>query len=159
MFSLIVAFDEKRGIGKSNDLPWYIPKDLAYFKETTLNHPVIMGYNTYMSIGRPLPNRLNYVVSSKTDLDLGEKVIIINDLAGFFDKHKDTEEEIFVIGGKTIYEASLDVVKKMYITHIPGTFDVDTHFPKVDLESFRKIRSEIVFPEEIEFAVYERKEK
>ena len=158
MFSLIVAYDNNRGIGKNNDLPWYLPKDLAYFKASTLNHPVIMGYNTYKSIGRPLPNRQNYVITSKTDTDFGDDVIIINNLEAFFAEHKDTDEEIFIIGGKTIYEASLDVVKKMYISHVPGDYDVDTYFPKVNMQDFRKIKSEIVFPEEIEFAVYERKE-
>lgn len=159
MLSIIVAFDEARGIGLANDLPWNMPSDMQYFKTTTMNHPVLMGMKTYTSIGRPLPKRTNYVATRNKNAEVNESVILVNNLAAFFQKHQDTEEEIFVIGGSTIYESSLPYVKRLYISHIPGVHEVDTYFPEVDLTKFRKVKTEISTKDNIEFAVYERLEE
>ncbi|KXK11954.1 MAG: Dihydrofolate reductase type 3 [Microgenomates bacterium OLB23] len=132
---IIAAHDKNRGIGRNNDLPWHLSQDLQHFKRTTLGKPVLMGRNTYDSIlariGKPLPHRLNIVITSqplqinfsevKTARSIDEAMAIAINL---------NAEELFVIGGAQLYKATLPIAEKLYITEIDGVFDCDTYFPE-----------------------------
>ncbi|MDD3130044.1 MAG: dihydrofolate reductase [Candidatus Izemoplasmatales bacterium] len=153
MISMIFAMDPTGLIGKNNDLPWNYPEDLQYFKYITLNKTVLMGVTTFESIvarlNKPLPNRKSIVASLNEFSYPG--VEVINDLESFLKKkHK---EEIFVIGGKTIYEIALPYADKLYITHIKKVYEGDTYLD-IDLNDFKLIKSDD--NEELNFAVYER---
>lgn len=153
MISLILAMDTNGLIGKNNDLPWYYPEDLKYFKQKTLNKTVLMGRKTFESIikriNKPLPKRKNIVVSRR-DLDY-KGVIVIHDLDKFL--KQEHNEEIFVIGGKSIYEQAFKYADRLYITHIKKAYDGDTYI-NLDLNKFKKIKADV--KEEFTFAIYER---
>ncbi|MFA7075373.1 MAG: dihydrofolate reductase [Candidatus Izemoplasmatales bacterium] len=153
MISMIFAMDPTGLIGKNNDLPWNYPEDLQYFKYITLNKTVLMGVTTFESIisrlNKPLPNRKSIVASLEDFSYPG--VEVINDLDNFLKKPHN--EEIFVIGGKTIYELALPYADKLYITHIKKVYEGDTYLD-IDLSSFKLIKSDD--NEDLTFAVYER---
>ena len=137
---MIVAVDEERAIGKDNRLLWNIPEDLKRFKELTTGHTVIMGENTYHSIGRPLPNRTNIVVTLNQSLVLpGCFVVYSIDEAFQIAKEKE-QEEVFVIGGASIYRQCLPLVERLYLTLVEGKHEADTFFP--DYAEFQKVVSE-----------------
>ncbi|MFW5841948.1 MAG: dihydrofolate reductase [Bacillota bacterium] len=156
MFSLVVAYDEKRVIGKDGDLPWHFKEDLQYFKRITEHHPVVMGRKTYDSIvrrlKRPLPNRENIVVTRKQLPDKG--ITVVNDFKAYLEAHKHDDEEIFIIGGSSIFEDALPYTHKLYITHIEGTYEGDTFFPAIDFTDFIRIYTKKSGP--LTFSVYER---
>jgi dihydrofolate reductase len=135
--SLIVAMDSKRGIGKNNDLMWHLPADMNFFKETTKNQIVVMGRKNYDSIPekfRPLPNRLNVVLTRNKDFN-ADNCLVFNSLDECFDHFKDEmERKVFIIGGGEIYKMALESnrLNEMYITYIDGVFDADTFFPEFD---------------------------
>ena len=110
MLCLIVAMDENNLIGKGNELPWYYKEDLKYFKKVTLYKAVLMGYNTYLSIvdrlGTVLPNRANYVLTYEEELEHG--AVVVTNLEELIDAYKETD--LFIIGGKMVYETMLDRV-------------------------------------------------
>ncbi len=153
MISMIFAIDPTGLIGKNNDLPWNYPEDLQYFKYVTLNKTVLMGVTTFESIvtrlNKPLPNRKSIVASLNGFSYPG--VEVISDLIGFLKKPH--EEEIFVIGGKTIYELAFPYADRLYITHIKKVYEGDTYLD-LDLSGFKLIKSDD--NEELTFAVYER---
>ena len=154
MISLIFAIDKNNLIGKGNDLPWYYPEDLKYFKEVTMNKTVVMGSKTFKSIydriGKPLPNRNNVVLSRNLNLHYDD-VLVINDLFEYLNKQN---EEIFVIGGKQVYELTLPIADRLYITHINKSYEGDVYFPEIPYDKFNKIN--YVVNGDLEFAVYER---
>lgn len=160
MISIIVAIDKNNLIGNKNSLPWNYPEDLKYFREITLNKTVLMGKNTFISIlnrnNKPLPKRKNIVVSHDKNLKFDfENVEVVNDLEKFLTTNKN--EEIFVIGGKQIYEFSLPYASRLYITHINKEYVGDTYFPKIDYEKFHLISNKVAG--ELNFCIYERKIK
>jgi len=128
--SSIVALAKKnRAIGNKNKLLWFIPEDMHYFRDITLGHPVIMGKTTYESIGRPLPNRLNIILSKDDRLEIpGVTIAKSIDQALDIAKAKD-KEEIFIIGGASIYQQTMNLVDRLYITEVEGDFEADTYFP------------------------------
>lgn len=139
--SMIAAVAEvDRAIGYQNKLLWHIPEDFAHFKKTTFGHPIIMGKNTFLSVGRPLPGRKNIVLT----LDKGdafEGVSMSYDLQDALDQAKaDDEDEVFVIGGAAIYKAMLPYVDRLYLTLVPGDYQADTYFP--DYSDFTRVISE-----------------
>lgn len=127
--TIIVATDAQRGIGINNTLPWKLPEDLAHFKRTTTGHPIIMGRKTFDSIGRPLPNRRNIVVTrnDKWSHEGVETVGSIEAAIALLDG-----AEGFVIGGAEIYKQSLQLADQLIITEIAHTFECDAFFPEVD---------------------------
>ncbi|MFW5794292.1 MAG: dihydrofolate reductase [Bacillota bacterium] len=153
MISLILAMDPNGLIGKKNDLPWHYSEDLKYFKKITLNKTVLMGRKTFESIlkrlNKPLPKRKNIVVS-RSDLSY-KGITVIKDLDKFLSKNH--QEEIFVIGGKTIYEQSIKYADKLYITYIKKTYEGDTYL-KLNLDQFKKIKE--VETKDLIFTIYER---
>lgn len=137
MISLIVAMDRNRVIGNKNDLPWHLPKDLKFFKEKTTGNTIVMGRKTFLSIGKPLPNRRN-VVLSRSNPDLPEGVEVIENLQELVNwNEKNPEEEIFVLGGGEIFAQALPLADRMYITFIDETFEGDTFFPHFSEEEWR----------------------
>lgn len=133
--SIIAAIDEKRGIGKAGQLPWHISEDLKRFKQITSGHTVIMGRKTFESIGKPLPNRVNIVITSQTQNmnSTSEDLIFVNSLEKALEKAKD---DVFIIGGGQVYAESIAKADKLYLTLIDGDFNCDTFFP--DYSQFSK---------------------
>ncbi len=155
MISLIFAIDENNLIGKNNDLPWHFKEDLEYFKKTTLNHTVLMGRKTFESIvnrlNKPLPKRKN-VVASKHGFSYPD-VMVIHDLKTYLENID--EEEVFVIGGKSIYEVAFPYAKKLYITFIKGKYEGDTYL-NFDLSDFELVSKDE--RENLIFAIFERRD-
>ena len=128
--SLIAAIGKNNELGKNNKLIWNLPGDMKFFRETTTNHTVIMGYNTYLSIGRPLPNRRNVVLTSK-DID-NENIYVYHKIDDLI-KNEVKDEEVFVIGGSSLYNYFYDLADKMYLTLIDDEDSMaDTYFPNID---------------------------
>ncbi len=139
MISLIAALAADRVIGMENAMPWNLPADLAWFKRNTLNKPVIMGRLTWESIGRPLPNRLNIVVSSQPGN--AEGVTWVSSIEEAINVAGDAEE-IMVIGGGRIYAQLLDRADRLYLTHIDAEVEGDTHFPDYEPDEWESSFSE-----------------
>lgn len=131
MINIIVAISNNRAIGKDNKLLWHLPNDLNFFKKTTTGHPVIMGRKTYEAIGKPLPNRLNIVISRNKN-ENQESLVYCNSLEEAITLAKTKDEEIFIIGGGEIYKQSLAVADTLYVTQVNVDIDGDTFFPEID---------------------------
>lgn len=131
--SAIVAYDENNVIGDGNQLPWNLPEDLQWFKEVTTGNTILMGSRTYDSIGRPLPNRENIVLSkSRSDVDGCKVFSDILDALLYAAIHG---KELYVIGGGEIYKEALPYIDKLYITHVKGKHKGDVEFPELDLKN------------------------
>ena len=136
---LIVAQGLNRVIGHNNEMPWHIPEDLQYFKRTTLGKPVIMGRKTFESIGRPLPQRPNIVITRQQDWQAeGVEVAHSIDQAIEMAKELGDFEEIMVIGGAEIYRQSLPMADRLYITQVQAAFEGDAFFPEYTLDEWRR---------------------
>src|ERR1700755_1661370 len=106
IISFIVAVSENNAIGRNNTLPWYLPEDLKFFKRTTMGKPVVMGRKTFESLGRPLPGRLNIVLTNNKDFVAPEGVLVYNDINAAVERLKrEPVEESFIIGGGQIFES------------------------------------------------------
>lgn len=139
--SIVVAISENRVIGRDNKLPWHIPEDLKRFKELTLNHPIIMGRKTYESIGRPLPQRTNIVITRDKNYHV-EGLVVVHSIEEAIQKSsKIDQEEIFIIGGGKIFEQSLHLTDKICLTIVHKIVEGDVYFPEYrqfTKETFRK---------------------
>ena len=148
--ALIVAMDSDRGIGKNNDLMWHLPKDMKFFKDTTQGQIVVMGRKNYDSIPekyRPLPNRLNVVLTRNEKFD-APNCLVFHSLEECLTHFKEESERIvFIIGGGEIYRMALDsgILDEMYITHVHERYDAETFFPSFEED---KWESEILFEQE-----------
>ena len=135
MIAMVLAMDVHGLIGKNNDLPWHFPEDLKYFKSLTLNHTVLMGRKTFESIinrlGKPLPNRDNVVLTSK-DIQY-PNVQVIRDLDAYLKKNQ--SKDIYIIGGKQVFESAMDDIDTLYVTHIKHLYEGDT-FIDIDFSNF-----------------------
>ncbi len=127
IISMIAAMADNRIIGKDNQMPWHLPADFAWFKRCTMGKPVVMGRKTYESIGRPLPGRLNIVISRDETLKI-EGVTTVTSIEQALDVAGDVEE-VMIIGGGAIYASCLPMANKLYVTHIEAAIDGDTQFP------------------------------
>lgn len=139
MISLIAALAADRIIGMENAMPWDLPADLAWFKRNTLKKPVIMGRLTFESIGRPLPGRLNIVVSSQPGITEGATWVTSLDAAL---QAAGDAEEIMVIGGGRVYEQMLKRADRLYLTHIDAEVEGDTQFPDYEPDEWQSTFSE-----------------
>jgi dihydrofolate reductase len=141
MLSLIVAMSQNNVIGDKNKLLWNLKEDLRRFKEITTGHPIIMGRKTYESIGKPLPNRKNIIIT-RSDINIDGCIVVhsIEEAINMFPN----DEEIFIIGGAEIYKQTIGKVDKMYLTVILEDYEGDAFFPYInfnmwnieDIESF-----------------------
>jgi dihydrofolate reductase len=145
MINLIVAHDQNRVIGKDNDLIWHLPGDLKFFKNTTLNHVLIMGRKTFESFPGLLPKRENVVITRQKDYKF-DGAIVFHSLIEAVDHYKD-REEVFIAGGANIYEQSFSLVERMYITKIDHGFEGDAFFPEYDEKQFQ-LKSEDFHPKD-----------
>ncbi len=138
MTTIVVAMGEKNEIGFENQLLWHLPKDLKHFKDLTSGHPIIMGRKTYESIGKPLPNRTNIVVSRKKDW-FEEGILIVGSIKEAVKFAKKIDEEVFIIGGGNIYEQTMEVVDRLEVTLVKADLNADTYFPKIDAKVWKKV--------------------
>jgi dihydrofolate reductase len=136
MISLIVAIDNNNVIGKDNNIPWRLPADQAYFKKVTMGHIVIMGRKTYESMGKPLPGRTNWIITSDIDYR-AEGCRIFTTVDEVISKING--EEVFIIGGEKIYKEFFHLADKLYITRIKAAFKGDTFFPEIIERQWRLI--------------------
>ncbi len=132
IISVIAAMSENRVIGKDNKLPWYIPEDLAWFKEKTRGKPVIMGRKTHESIGKKLPGRLNIVISRDKDYVSSCKYVYIHNSLEDAIKKYEGLDELMIIGGSELYKVAIPLADRMYLTRIGASFEGDTFFPEYD---------------------------
>lgn len=143
MISIIVAMANNHVIGKSNDLPWYLPADLKHFKELTTGHSVIMGRKTFDSIvqrlGKPLPNRTNIVVTRDQDYKY-DGVTVAHSIEEAIQKAKG--QEVFIIGGEQIFNLALSLTDQLIITEVNADIDGDTYFPEYDKNAFKEVARE-----------------
>lgn len=137
MITLVVAMGLNHEIGVDNKLPWHLPKDLKHFKEITSGHPIIMGRKTYESIGKPLPNRTNIVISRKKDW-FEEGILIVGSIKEAIKFGQKIDEDIFIIGGGNIFEQTMDIADKLEVTEIKTNIEADTFFPKIDPKIWTK---------------------
>lgn len=128
MISLIVATAENRVIGIHNKMPWHMPADLAYFKKITTGHFVVMGRKTFESIGKPLPNRTN-IILTRDETFKAEGCQVLHSIDDALELAK--TERLFVIGGAEIYRQFLPYADKVYVTYIHQSFEGDTFFPEL----------------------------
>lgn len=141
MISIIVATTENGVIGKDNQLLWKLSADLKQFRILTTGHSVIMGRKTFESIGRPLPNRTNIVISRQKDLTLPEGVLKVNSLERAIKTAKNHagNEEIFIIGGGNVYEQALKITDKVYLTEVKASIEGDAFFPALHANEWKEI--------------------
>ncbi|MFA5773077.1 MAG: dihydrofolate reductase [Candidatus Paceibacterota bacterium] len=165
ILSIISAIGKNNEIGKGNALLWDLPADMKHFRETTSGHTVIMGQKTFESIGRPLPNRRNIILTKDADFKSEgiEIVYGVDELMELLEKTEPEDSECFIIGGGQIYKLFMDKVDKLYITHVEVEFpDADTFFPQIDMTKWQKISEEKHEADEknkyrLSFAEYKRK--
>ncbi|MES3023479.1 MAG: dihydrofolate reductase [Pseudomonadota bacterium] len=138
--TIVVAIDAERGIGVNNTLPWRLPEDLAHFKRVTSGHPIIMGRKTFDSIGRPLPNRRNIVITRNPTWrhDGVEAVGSLDAAIALVGK-----AQAFIIGGAQIFAESMELAGRMIVTEIDHTFACDTFFPAIDASAWLETAREI----------------
>ena len=128
--SIIVAMDQNGLIGNDNKLPWYLPADLKHFKHTTMGKPIIMGRKTFESIGKPLPGRVNIVLTRSTGYQ-AQGCIVTSSLDDAIEA-AGTVDEVMIIGGATLYKEALAQVDRIYLTHVRAQLNGDTWFPSLD---------------------------
>ena len=131
--SIIVATSLNHAIGKDNQLLWYLPADLKFFKTTTMGCPVVMGRKTFQSIGRTLPGRKNVVINR--DKNFNSDILVVGSLDEALVKLH-AENEVFIIGGGEIYNQSIDSVDNIYITLVNTIIDADVYFSEIDKSKF-----------------------
>lgn len=140
LLSIIVAMDKNRVIGKDNDLPWRLSADLQHFKKITMGKPIVMGRKTYDSIGRPLPGRENIILTRDSSFK-AEGCTIMHSLDEIFEYCED-QEEIMIMGGATLYEVTLKLANKLYITEVHAEVEGDTWFPEIDFNNWTETSRE-----------------
>jgi len=136
MISIIAAMDENRLIGSNNDLPWHLPADLQRVKQLTTGHSIILGRKNYESIGRPLPNRKNIVITGNPDYE-APGCIVVNSINAALQAA--AGDDVFIFGGARIYQQMFDLAERMYLTRIHATFTGDTWFPEFDPAAWQEI--------------------
>ena len=131
MISLIVVHDLNRVIGQDNKMPWHIPNELAYFKEKTMGKAIVMGRSTFESIGRPLPGRLNIVITRNTSYEAAG-VTVVHSIEEAIETANQHHEEVMIIGGEQIFKEVLPYADLLYITLIQHEYEGDTYFPSYE---------------------------
>lgn len=126
--SIIAAIDPSNGLGYKNTLPWHIPEDFKIFKAKTINHTLLMGGNTFRSIGKALPNRLT-IVLTKEDIRIKDVVAVKSLTEIWENKYLRNEEELFICGGAQIYNMFIKAADRLYLSHIHTNYTCDTFFP------------------------------
>ena len=160
LLSAVVAAAENNAIGKDNQLLWHLPNDLRFFKRTTTGHTVVMGRKTYESVGKPLPNRRNIIITRQA----GYKVAgteVVHSLSEALERCAD-EEEVFIVGGAEIYRQALPLLDRIYLTRVHAQPEGDSFFPELDDEAWKLVAEERHSADErhaysYAFRIYERR--
>jgi dihydrofolate reductase len=139
--SLIVAMAENRVIGNNGQMPWHLSADLKKFRAITTGFPIIMGRKTFESIGRPLPNRTNLIISNDSDYQAAG-CLVFNDIDRALAHADQLADQVFIIGGSTLYEALLPVANTLYLTQIHQNFAGDTWFPEFSRDEWIEVTRE-----------------
>ncbi len=142
--SIITAIDKNRVIGNGNRLPWSLPADLIRFKRITWGKPIIMGRNTYDSIGRPLPGRKNIILSRRNESVPG--CLVFGSLLDAIENNQN-EKEVFIIGGQKVYQQTISMVDRLYLTIIHHEFQGDTFFPEWSYDDWEILEQEEFIPD------------
>jgi dihydrofolate reductase len=138
----IAAVDRKGAIGKGGKLPWHYHADMKFFRETTTGHAVVMGRKTWLTIGKPLKNRLNIVLSRDSSIEPQESLLVLSDVESVLSFYKSLTTDLFVIGGGQIYQAFLPQIEKWIITEVPLTVrGADAFMPEGYLDGFEVVDS------------------
>lgn len=163
LISCIVARSKNNVIGKDNEIPWYLPADLQYFKKITLGHHVLMGRNCYVSIGRPLPKRTNVIIT-RDPFFISSNCLVARSIDEALSMaYENGETEAFIIGGGQIYEQTRDLWDRLYLTEVDIETEGDVFFPDTDLQNDWQLISESMHERDEKnefnyiFWVYERK--
>lgn len=139
IISIISALAENRVIGNKNALPWHLPADFKYFKEKTLNKTIIIGLNTFKSIGeKPLPNRKHIILSNDLNYKVPENCFLAKSIEKALKITKD-EEELMVCGGASVYKQFLPLANRLYLTYIHHNFVGDTFFPEFNINDWQEV--------------------
>ena len=162
--SIIVARANNGVIGKDNNLIWHMPHDLKFFKETTSGHFVLMGRKSYEAIGKPLPNRLNIVITRNQEYVV-EGAMVVHSLESALElAQKQKQQEVFILGGGEIYRQAFksELVDRIYLTEIKESFEGDTFFPELDDAQWKETHREEYKadeknPHDYAFVILERK--
>jgi len=138
----IVAVDRKGAIGKGGKLPWHYSADMKFFRETTTGHAVVMGRKTWLTLGKPLKNRLNIVLSRDPSIEPQESLLVLTDIDSVISLNNSLQTDLFVIGGAQIYTAFLPNIEKWIVTEVPLTVSrADTFMPEGYLDGFKSTAS------------------
>ena len=141
----IAAVDRKGAIGKGGKLPWHYSSDMKFFRETTTGHAVAMGRKTWLTIGKPLKNRLNIVLSRDSNIEPQESLIVLSDIESVISFNNSLTTDLFVIGGAQIYQAFLPHIDEWIITQVPLTVSgADAFMPEGYLDGFKKVQSKSI---------------
>lgn len=161
--TVIVASAKNNVIGKDNQLPWHLPRDLAYFKAVTMGCPIIMGRKTYESIGKALPGRLNIVITRNKSYHLQDASVVnsLLDAIALAQDKAPQASEIHIIGGAEIFSQAIEVVDKIYLNRVLHDFEGDTWLPEINWSQWRLIKETHHAPDEknayaMNFEVYEK---
>ena len=152
----IVAVDRNGAIGKGGQLPWHYSADMKHFKETTIGHACVMGRKTWLTLKRPLKERLNIVLSRQSEIEPQESVVILRDLVSVISLNRYLKCDLFVIGGQKIYESFLPYIDKWIVTEVPLSVEgADAFIPENYLAGFKKTHS-TPLPDELTITFHER---
>jgi len=152
----IVAISKNFAIGKDGKLPWHYSADLKFFKKTTTGHAIVMGWNTWESIGKPLPNRLNIVLTRKGEIEDHADVRVMRSKDEILDLAAILNTDVFIIGGSQTFEAFAEEIEKWFVTEVPITVeDADTFMPRNYLDNFELV-DRIDLDEELSVNVFQR---
>jgi dihydrofolate reductase len=155
--NIIVAMARNRVIGIDNQLPWQIPGELKYFKGLTMGHHIIMGRKTYESIGRPLPGRTTIIVTR--DSNYAQAGCLVAHSLPEAIRFADGDEQVFFVGGSSLYEQALPLADRLYLTEIQADYDGDAYFPEFDRMVWREVSRDKQVSEKglaFDYVVYER---
>ena len=139
--TIIAAIANNNALGKNNNLIWHLPADLIRFKKTTTGHHIIMGRNTFESIGKPLPNRTTVIITRNPDYK-AEGCIVVNSFKKALEVAKN-DATPFIIGGAQIYKQTIRLADKLDITEVHHSFDADVHFPEIDKNIWKETSREL----------------
>ena len=140
MISMIAAQAENRVIGNKNTIPWHLPADFKYFKETTLGKTIVMGLNTFNSIGgKPLPNRKHIILTFDKDYVAPENCVVAHSIEEVLKLIEEEKQEVFICGGASVYKQFLPMADKLYLTYVHANPEGDTYFPEVNSEEWNEV--------------------
>lgn len=159
--SLIVATSENDVIGKDGSIPWHIPADLKHFKTLTMGHHIIMGRKTYESIGKPLPGRINIILTKNPGYKADGCIVADSLQKAINIAREQKNSEVFIIGGEEIFKLVLPMADRVYLTRVHEKFDGDAYLPKLDPVKWKQVSCQVHLRDEqnpypFDFCVYEK---